>query len=251
MLSIMKIKFITCSGTNEHTDIQGLVNLLSTYQQAEAGIQIWEDKCAAHMPRYHWIKELHAYLNDKKQIVNLAAHINRGWVEGFCAGNLAPELEEILNLQDYQGNKFIKRLQLNFKIGREKKPDINRLIDTIKRFPKQRVILSYNSSNAELINQIYSQGIMFDVLFDASFGAGIMPKEREKAAFSDRLQGYAGGLGPDNIADELAKISAVTPKNAEIYIDAQGRLEDDNQHLSLEKCHAYISNALTWQTQNI
>ena len=243
----MKLKFITCSGTNEHTDISALVNLLTEFPNAEAGIQVWGEKCSSHLPRYHWIKALHSYLNDRKQTVNLAAHINRDWVEGFCSGSLAPELEEILNLRDYQGQKFIRRIQLNFKIGREKSPDINKLATIIKQFPEQRIILSHNPANAELIRQIYQQNIIFDTLFDASFGAGILPDRREVPVFIDRLQGYAGGLGPDNIASELDKIAAVVPWNAEIYVDAQGRLENDDRHLSIEKCRRFITNALNWQ----
>lgn len=243
----MKLKIITCSGTNEYTDIRDLVDLLTEYPIAEAGIQTSSIKCSFATPRFEWIHHLAAYLYEKKQIINLALHMNQDWVENFCFGIIAPELEDILNLSDYQGNKLIKRIQLNFKIGREKTPEIETLVSTIKKFPEQRFILSYNSSNAELIRQIYERQIMFDNLFDASFGAGIIPSERPQPTFTDRLQGYAGGLGTDNIYGELSKIANHVSPATEIYIDAQGKLENENQHLCLDKCHHYILNALYWQ----
>lgn len=246
----MEIKTITCSGTNEHTEIVGLAVLLTKFPIAEAGIQVSGRKCSFSTPRYMWVKRLASFLNNNKLDVNLALHVNEDWVENFCCGKIAPELEEILNLSDFRGNKLIKRIQLNFKIGREKTPDIEVLIGILQKFSEQRFILSYNDSNASLIKQIYDRGVVFDNLYDASFGAGVMSETREGVAFEDCLQGYAGGLSPENIASELDKISAKVLPGTKIYIDAQGKLEDEKQHLSLEKCQDFIVNAMNWQSKN-
>lgn len=246
----MKLKKITCSGTNEFTDIRDLVDLLIEFPTAEAGIQVSGRKCSFSSPRFEWIIRLAAFLYERKKQINLALHVNEDWVEDFCFGKPAPELQSILNISDGQGGKLIKRIQLNFKIGREKTPDLEKLLAVMKLFPQQRFILSYNSDNAELIQQIYSRNMMFDNLYDASFGAGILAPQRPEPAFADRLQGYAGGLGPDNVYVELTKIAANTNLETEIYIDAQGRLENDEHHLCLQKCRRYILNALLWQKEN-
>ena len=103
------------------------------------------------------------------------------------------------------------------------------------------VIFSYNDSNAELIQKIYKSGFIFDNLFDSSFGRGIEPESREKPVFNNVLQGYAGGLGPENVAKVLQSLKHI---DANIYIDAQRKLEDDNEHLDLQKAKQFIVNAL-------
>ena len=111
----------------------------------------------------------------------------------------------------------------------------------------RRFILSYNEENKEFIHRLYSRGLRgFDVLYDSSHGEGVSAKEWRGPAFFDEeiLQGYAGGLSPDNVANELTAIRKVLPYNRSFYIDAEGRLKGDDKHLSLEKCEQYVVNAL-------
>ncbi len=241
----MRLKYITISGTNEYTNIEDLAMLLFKYPTAEAGIQVSGTKCSYGSPRFEWIIALNRFLNKNKMRANIALHINMDWVEKICMGIVVPELKELLDLKDYKGEKFIKRVQLNFKIGREHTPSLGILHTTlytlIKKFSDQRFILSYNDSNAPLINKLYESGLTFDNLFDSSFGKGIEPSTRPKPCFCGLLQGYAGGLGADNIADELRKLKAI---DGDIYVDAQKKLEDENEHLDLNKAKAFILNAL-------
>jgi len=136
---------------------------------------------------------------------------------------------------------FPFQVQLNFKIGREKTPDFETLRKMVRQYCDQRFITSYNADNAPLIDKLYQSGLMFDNLFDSSFGKGIEPSSRELPVYSGILQGYAGGLGPDNITNELRNLKAI---DGDIYIDAQRKLEDENEHLDLEKAKAFILNAL-------
>lgn len=247
----MKIKMITCSGPNEHTNPEKLLDLLAEFFDSEAGIQVSGDKAELGMPRYEWIKELSGLVRKQFRNINLALHVNKDWVEKLGQGIVVPELAEFLELEDGQGNKLFRRVQLNFKVGREKTPDIDALCAVIGNFPKQRFILSYNSDNAELINEMYRRGVMFDVLFDGSFGKGIVPHMREKAVFKDRLQGYAGGLGADNIERELDKISAVAGANDEIYVDAQKKLEDGDEKFDIAKALDFICKIKEWQFKHV
>ncbi len=240
----MKLKFITCSGANEHTDIERLVNLCTDYSLSEIGIQVSGRKASFSLPRYWWIKALQYYIEREPMNVRIALHLNEDWVESFCRGEIPPELGHFLKMKDYYGNPFVKRVQLNFKIGREKTPDVKTLLATMNEFPRHHFILSYNESNADIIQQIYQTGFKFDCLYDGSFGGGIMPDCRPAPVFKNILQGYAGGLSPENVTAELDKIGAVTPES--FYIDAQGKLEDVDGHLSLEKCEAYLKEAYAW-----
>lgn len=245
----MKLKFITCSGCNETTSISELLSLLNEFPRAEIGVQVSEKKASYGSARYKWICSLWSLLLTRRAIINAALHVNLRWVENLGQGIIAPELEEFLLLSNYDGSPFFQRVQLNFKIGREKTPDVDKLEKAIRRFPRHRFILSYNQSNKRLIQELYIRNVKFDCLFDESFGAGIVPENRDEPAFIDILQGYAGGITPDNVAQELDKIAQTNKKGycmQDIYIDAHKGLEDELTHFDINKCRAYLTNAENW-----
>lgn len=249
----MNLSLVTCSGANEHTDIEGLVSLLEeTF--FELGIQVSGEKASHDSDRYWWIKELYYRLKDEDILSRFALHLNRDWVERFCFGELAPELKEFLAMRDCYGFPFFGRVQLNFKIGRDKIPGddvlLNNLTRMINLFPEHTFILSYNDANAEFIRQLYWTGIRFDCLYDNSFGEGILPSSRPAPVFGNVFQGYAGGLTPENVEQELDKISRSVHSGLFFFIDAEGGLKGNDGHLSLEKCRTFLKNAYHWQSLN-
>lgn len=247
----MRVKTITCSGANENTSIDGLLSLLSEFPMAEAGIQISAEKCSVGTPRYSWIIKLASAAQKLSKPVQLALHINKEWVEDFCSGIIAPELSEFMALSYSDGSKIFRRLQLNFKIGREKEPDIDMLAAMVNGLPEHRFVFSYNPNNAAIIRELYRRGVMFDNLFDSSFGEGVIPICREGIVFEDRLQGYAGGLGPENIKNELDKINDVNLLSSVVYVDAEGHLKGADGSMSLEKARDFISKILQWEDANV
>ena len=50
----------------------------------------------------------------------------------------------------------------------------------------------------------------------------------------------------DNVAEQLQKLSLVVKPKRSIYIDAEGKLKGSNGHLDLQKCEAFIKNALSF-----
>ncbi len=242
----MRLVTITCSGANEHTEIEALVSMIRSFRNAELGIQVSNLKGAFATARYWWLRALYLYLLQNRISIPVALHINSGWVEDFCQGKVAPELENFLFLFGANKRPFIKRVQLNFKIGREKTPDLKILYRSIARFPYQRFIFSYNESNANFIQELYQTDLKFDLLYDNSFGEGILPNTYPAPRFDDVLQGYAGGLSPDNITEELNKISKVIPCNGDFFIDAEGKLKGDDRHFSLKKCRRFLETASKW-----
>ena len=250
----MELKLITCSGPNETTPIPELLNLLDEFPRAEIGVQVSEKKATIETPRYLWIHALWREAFRRQKEINAALHVNLRWVEDFGQGIVAPDLEEFLNLQTIEEHPFFQRVQLNFKIGREKEPDIDKLETVIRRFPRHRFILSYNESNRRLIHEMYVRAVKFDCLFDESFGAGIVPKTRKEPVYIDVFQGYAGGINPDNVAEELDKIIVTDPSGYCVkgfYIDAHKGLEDEHTHFDINKCRAYLTNAEKWYRENL
>ena len=244
----MRLSTIVLSGANEHTDAQAIISLCKNCSYlAELGIQVSGEKAYYSSGRYWWLQLLcHLATPD----INIALHLNKDWVEDFCAGKIPPELETFLALSHPDGSPKIKRIQLNFKIGREKKPDLYTLLSTMRRYARHDFILSYNDSNQDFIRQIRKSGFKIGaLLYDSSFGEGIAPSKRPAPVFNDVYQGYAGGLSPDNVVAELEKIDTVVPPGKSFFIDAEGKLKGEDGHLSLEKCKIFLTRAYAWAWQ--
>ena len=175
----MKLKLITCSGANEHTSIDALFALYQEFPNIEFGIQVSGKKCKYDSDCFAWLKSLKRQVLLREIALPLSLHINQDWVENFCQGHLVPELQEILSWKSSLTKPFFQRVQLNFKIGREKRPEISVLEKQMKSFLRVRFILSYNSANAALIREIYNRHkVVFDCLYDESFGEGIIPEKK-------------------------------------------------------------------------
>lgn len=242
------MKFVTCSGVNETTDVDALMKLLSEFPMAEIAVQVSKSKCLAGMPRYKWIHKLCDYIWEKRCNINAALHVNLQWAEDICQGIVAPELAELLSLYS-NGKPIFSRIQLNVNSGCAKTPDIAKLVEVIEAYPAQRFIVPYSVGSREWVHELFATGVVFDCLYDDSFGRGVLAKRRNAPVFHDVVQGYAGGIDPDNVVAELNKIcNAVWPYGHKpgVYIDAHKGLEDENTHLDLDKCRAYLSLATQW-----
>lgn len=252
---MIKFNYITCSGTNEFTDIKGIVDLMKEFECGEIAVQVSEKQSPAGGARIEWVRELAAYLNDHRIVINAALHINRTWVEQMCRGIVVPELQEMIDLRNIYDMPLFRRLQLNFKLGRDDvHDDCGDTLMMLQQRIERHFILSCNESNERLIRQLYLKGLRFDCLFDSSFGAGITPDTRRAPIFNDIMQGYAGGITPDNVCAELDKIARAvenSPSLGHIYIDAQKGLEDKQTHLSLGKCYHYLQRATEWAYRHV
>ncbi|MBR2299621.1 MAG: hypothetical protein IJ870_03500 [Alphaproteobacteria bacterium] len=240
----MQLKTIVCSGVNEKNDVSQAIQFLKQYPNVEFGVQCSPKKAGFGTKRYTWLKELCSRLDEQRIKGRVALHLNEGFVTTFCEGKVPDGLAELL-----KESKAVGRLQLNFKIGREvfgtkKVPDIHLLSKAIDEVQGHQVIVSASEANLVYIKKMYYQGLKFDVLFDDSFGEGILPDTRKKPLFDDVLQGYAGGISPENVAGELEKIAKVASGN--VFIDAEGKLKEDGA-FSFEKAAEYVKNAMNWQ----
>lgn len=255
----MNIKYVTCSGVNETTEIAVLAELLAKYSCAEIGVQVSEKKCFARSQRMEWIRNLMFFLREKHQKINAALHINQSWVEDFGQGIVAPELHELLIIRNIKGSPFFGRIQLNFKIGRERTPDEYKLLELMQLYKSRRFILSYNKSNMMFIRRMYrlglEVGLNFDILFDESYGEGIEPETRQGPVLFNVCHGYAGGIGPDNVAkvlDQIAEMYNVKSAYSDnITIDAEGKLKGKDNHLDIQLCETYLEAVRKWKLEHL
>jgi hypothetical protein len=96
-----------------------------------------------------------------------------------------------------------RRIQLNLVA---KNVDLKMLIGAIQRYPDKMLITQHNATNeglCQLLNAVPNHA----VLFDESGGLGISPTAWPYP-LQGKLCGYAGGLGPDNLATELPRIQS-------------------------------------------
>lgn len=73
-----------------------------------------------------------------------------------------------------------------------------------------------------------------DVLFDPSGGRGIVQTNWPQAK-NTTFCGYAGGLGPDNVA---AAVEMMGRRADRYWIDMESRIRDENDRFSVARCRA-------------
>jgi hypothetical protein len=73
-------------------------------------------------------------------------------------------------------------------------------------------------------------------LYDKSCGKGLVPASWPAVAPLGRRLGFAGGLGPDNVAQHVADIAG--SRDISYWIDMESGIRDDDNNFSLDKCQA-------------
>jgi len=77
------------------------------------------------------------------------------------------------------------------------------------------------------------------ILFDASGGHGVSP-EYWPAHLPDKSCGYAGGLGPDNLARELPRIQEAAGQGP-YWIDMEGKLRNEADRFDLARARLCLA----------
>lgn len=248
----MKLRYITCSDPREDISAESLLNFTAKYPISEIGIQAHPGPMSFGRGRNKWFGEIMKKAQNMPTPPNIALHINYLWCDFMCEGLVPHELDWWLRVPNaYTGQPVIKRIQLN--IGDLTNSfDANKLSVLINRHPKQEFIFPWNERTAQKIEKIKKTGAKFSLLFDASYGAGIEPNKWYAPVYKNIPNGYAGGLGPDNVAKNLDKINALLPQNYETWIDAEGKLRDrcTTESFTLELAEKYLQNALAWYNQH-
>ena len=135
------------------------------------------------------------------------------------------------------------RIQLNFHDEDEQSLDVPRVKQLLEQhgLDQLEIIVPVSPENVRAVYAMKAAGLKITVLFDESRGAGRSPAEWPRP-LADIKCGYAGGLGPDNIREELGKISLVTPQHYSTWVDMQRRVRDGID-FDLNKIEACINES--------
>jgi len=194
------LRVVTLTGADERTDVGRLVKLAEEHRYLEIGLLYTVTPEGRHRyPSLEWLQTASSALPGR-----CAIHV--------CGGAARKQLlaGELANLV---GNAM--RVQVNGIV----QPD--EVLALAKRVPI--LITQHNDSNRALA--IARHAVNHRLLVDGSCGTGRSPERWERP--DTHLQvGFAGGLGPENIGSELAKIHSVA--KGRYWIDLEGKLRTDD-----------------------
>lgn len=233
----MKIKTVTITGADNNADINEMLEISKQYPFVEWGILFSPKRIGEERyPDMKWVKKLTDtfYMNP---ILTLSAHLCGGYTREMLIGK-----DDLIqnNLSEYVGG-FVRR-QLNFNSSKNE-VNINGFFNLLETRPNGcfSFILQQNNANFKICQDVRNRnmnGVAF--LYDSSGGRGTIASKWKKP-FDGFFTGYAGGLSPENLEEELKKIEQVC-EDSDIWIDTESRVRT-NGILDMNKVKQFLEIA--------
>lgn len=249
-----QLKFITLTGADDSVDPVDLFTMAGQFPFVEWGILVSMKRFGTErFPSLEWLDDLTFFAGKTEQKLNLSLHLCGSAVRKLLMEGNVDFLTQI-------GNAWIlfDRIQINTH-GEDHEWDFEQVANFINRLAEQnkQIIFQWDGSkhNQNVIRDLADQFANVHLLFDCSHGAGKSPDHWPSASGFNTghgpiFLGYAGGLGPDNINEEIKKIrQAVTSVhwNGQYWIDMETKLRSENdQFFLLKKCEQVLEAAKVW-----
>ena len=227
--SHLKIHTVTISGADDQTPPNQLLAISEAYPFVEWGILLTPgQEPRQRYPTLAWIHQLESLMNGAMKV---SGHVCGGWAKKICRGQFSEELDR----------PMFTRMQLNLAhfIARE----ISDFGTIASCLPMDReYIVQVGAAEHEglrLAHALQNHGHLTSVLFDASGGHGLTP-DRWPEPVSNLKCGFAGGLSPHNLENQLRILSAHVGDTT-MWIDMEsGVRTEDGQELDLDKVRACL-----------
>ncbi len=228
---------VTITGADDSVRPRDIYALAKEFPFSEWGLLASiSNQGRPRFPSLQWITEFLGLMDDE---TNLSLHICGSWVRGLLRGS---RFETTFSLDRFQ------RIQLNFH-GEDTPCDPPAFAYTLHGIGNKQFIFQIDGRKGEshlrdLIQEPSACDINVAPLFDASGGAGIVPDEWPTKDFGfggEFASGYAGGLGPDNLAVQipLIRLAVQTPT---FWIDAETKIRT-NERFDLAKARKFLEFA--------
>ena len=185
-------------------------------------------------PSRQWLSRLAAELDNHPGQINIAIHVQGRWLRELLVGDSDDLINGCSKLAGYA-----QRVQLNFHGGAIDYDETDFLL-ALSTFPltrgeKQFIFQIDGCQGSVLLEKVskYGHGLNLVPFYDTSHGAGVLPgrwpdAEPSLLALKHDLQvGYAGGLGPDNLAEQIPKIAKAAGA-ARFWIDMETQVRSAN-----------------------
>lgn len=244
----MIVPNVTFTGVDASTEVEDLIGLAQEFPSVHVEYAfLYSDSNAGSIEEKKYPPK-EDILRKIEGIDSLSRKLDIGNVESaihFCGRDT---LERIVTFEDqFIPWDIINRVQLNLPVFWEKFFTVQDLFYFISAYPNMGVITQYKPGT-ELLYRLLISLSNHQVLFDASGGKGVSPKEWV-SPFSNKINwGYAGGLNPDNIREELPIIlesfrkSHGVDSTVSTWIDMESGIRNvETDTFSVDKCRRILS----------
>ena len=227
---------VTITGADDNTDPMQLVKLSQRYPFVEFGILISGHEASDRFPSREWIQDLAVHKVSYLPEMKVSAHLCGQPMRDAYLGHWDHFL---YYLTDPNRVRLFNRIQLNshgvLQACDELAMGAGISVMLVNGYD---IIFQYDWVNTmafEACRELWSaptQGkpntTRVHALFDLSHGQGKLP-DKWPTSLLHTYCGYAGGLSPDNVAEELAKINqaAIHFGDVPYWIDAETHLRTD------------------------
>lgn len=237
----MPLKVVTITGADDSTDIEDLVSLSREFPFVEWGILVSQTAEGRYrFPSRKWIDQLVRRVRELREPLKLSTHVCGRWVRRLMVGELDwLELPMIIDITD--------RIQINTHAEQHASTTglITSLTDAKSISTKEEnleFIFQWDGVNNHLTYAALAYGFKVSALFDTSGGAGQLPSSWPMPA-REFPCGYAGGLGPDNVEDQL-RIIEQRCIDRDFWIDMERRVRsEDDSRLDLDKVRRVLEES--------
>lgn len=220
---------VTLTGADNSVEPDDLRELSNEFPFVEWGILVGSN-FGNRFPTLEWIHKLIECRVDSGNRMKLSLHI--------CGRHLRDLSEGRPRLMAWIGPMLcaFDRCQLNWHGERQANIGESILHGMCELTPwEPEVIFQLDGVNNRLW-EATARRFLVSGLFDASHGAGVLPGEWPKGHEILRC-GWAGGLGPDNVVQEVPKIDQQCHKIYQHWIDMETKLRaTDDDFFDLGKC---------------
>jgi len=228
---------VTITGADNSVDPQDLVELSKEFSFVEWGILLSKaSEGLNRFPDYNWLKNLKKVWEENESLI-LSGHLCGKWVREICLGNWSV-LEDRPDVID-----MFSRFQLNFH-AQVHDIDVNKFLNGLEeeRLWFIELIFQLDDVNNKILDLAVDNEIEAYGLFDVSGGNGILP---ENWPTSKNYCGYAGGLSPENLTEQLELIEKVAPNVIWIDVETHVRSNEDKQ-FDLNKVRNFLEASRDW-----
>ncbi len=219
----MRINKVTITGADDSVTPQELIEISKRFPFVEWGILVSRNSQGNNrFPSLDWMNNFAELVRSEYPETQLSCHLCGTYVKEVLMGSqrFSDELGKIWQL--------FNRVQINTH-GQRHQFEVSAVSD-LKKWSKE-IIFQFdgNNQNKHILDFAVINGVNCSTLYDMSHGAGVLPKEWLMPLPNVRC-GYAGGLSPDNIKEQLALIESKVG-DYELWIDMETQVRSNNDQL--------------------
>ena len=253
-----QLKRVTITGADDLVSPGDLFELSAVHPFVEWGILVSASKMGTtRYPSRVWMSSLATKMVYMKTPINIAVHIQGRWLRDLVLGDSDDLIDGCGSLI-----RHAQRIQLNFHGGVIDWNETAFLMELatfpLTRDAKQFIFQIDGCQGGAILERVsrYGHGLDLVPFYDTSHGAGVLPEvwpdaEKSLLALTRDLQvGYAGGLGPENLAAQIPLIAKAAGK-AQFWIDMETKIRSpsplvgtrfdlDKVRAALEICKPFV-----------